>query len=467
MPTGHYKFGFTAALIALLQSIAAPVISTIVLLGSTALLGAPFNESYVALAVISGLLCYIFMRRQMDEDWSGHTNGWTIASKATLAWIGVFGALLLIGYATKQSAVYSRRALFTWFLVTPPLLSAALILLRNWYRRAVISSGRTRTAIIAGVNEVSRQLARSIRERPELGLIMSGFFDDRGIDRLGDLGDSEFLGRLSDIPDYTKENEVDTVFFAVPLAHIDRTKDLIDRLSDTTASLYFVPDLFVFDLIQAKTDDLDGIPIVALLETPFYGWKGLTKQISDFILASLMLLLALPCMVMIALAIKLTSPGSVIFKQRRYGLDGEEIVIYKFRTMTVSEDSEQVVQATKNDSRITPIGQLLRRYSLDELPQLINVLQGRMSVVGPRPHAIAHNEQYRKLIRGYMGRHKVTPGITGLAQVSGCRGETTDVEAMKRRVRYDLEYLRHWSLALDFKIILKTLTVWFRDEKAY
>jgi len=157
----------------------------------------------------------------------------------------------------------------------------------------------------------------------------------------------------------------------------------------------------------------------------------------------------------------------VIFKQRRYGLDGNEITVYKFRTMTVTEDGPSVAQATRNDARVTPLGRYLRRYSLDELPQLINVLQGRMSVVGPRPHAVAHNEQYRKVIRGYMVRHKVMPGITGLAQINGCRGETSQIEEMERRVHYDLEYLRLWSIGLDFRILARTLSALLRDKKAY
>jgi putative colanic acid biosynthesis UDP-glucose lipid carrier transferase len=180
-----------------------------------------------------------------------------------------------------------------------------------------------------------------------------------------------------------------------------------------------------------------------------------------------MLLFALPFMLIVAAAIKLTTPGSIIFRQRRYGLDGQEIVVYKFRTMTTSEDDTSVRQASRDDERTTPLGRFLRRYSLDELPQLVNVLQGSMSVVGPRPHAVAHNEQYRKLIRGYMVRHKVAPGITGLAQINGCRGQTANVDEMRERLAYDLEYLGRWSLLLDFKILLRTLAIWFRDEKAY
>jgi putative colanic acid biosynthesis UDP-glucose lipid carrier transferase len=204
-----------------------------------------------------------------------------------------------------------------------------------------------------------------------------------------------------------------------------------------------------------------------MCETPFYGYRGVAKRLTDVVLSSAMLLLTMPLFVIVAVMVKFSSPGPVIFKQRRYGLDGREIAIYKFRTMRVTEDGEKIRQASKSDSRITRVGGILRRSSLDELPQLINVLQGRMSLVGPRPHAVAHNEEYRKLIKGYMVRHKVLPGITGLAQVNGCRGETSQLEEMEARVNYDLDYLRHWSPMLDLKIILLTAVKVFRDDKAY
>ena len=207
--------------------------------------------------------------------------------------------------------------------------------------------------------------------------------------------------------------------------------------------------------------------MVAVCETPFYGFNGVVKRVSDFVLASAILALISPLMIAIAIGVKLSSPGPVLFKQRRYGVDGRKIVVYKFRTMTVVEDGEVIKQATKNDERITRFGAFLRRTSADELPQFINVLQGRMSVVGPRPHAVAHNELYRKLIRGYMIRHKVRPGITGLAQVHGYRGETETVEKMKARIEYDLAYLRNWSLLLDLQIILKTIVVVLKKQNAY
>jgi putative colanic acid biosynthesis UDP-glucose lipid carrier transferase len=243
--------------------------------------------------------------------------------------------------------------------------------------------------------------------------------------------------------------------------------NLLDQLHDTTASIYYVPDVHVFDLIQSRSTEIHQIPVVAMCETPFYGYRGLIKRVTDMVISAGALLVLSPVLLVVALLVKLTSKGPVIFKQRRYGLDGHEISVYKFRSMKVTEDGPQVTQATKDDPRLTPIGGFIRKSSLDELPQLINVLQGRMSLVGPRPHAVAHNEEYRKLIKGYMIRHKVMPGITGLAQVNGCRGETAKLEDMEARIKYDLEYLRRWTPMLDFQIMWQTAMKLLRDDKAY
>ena len=242
---------------------------------------------------------------------------------------------------------------------------------------------------------------------------------------------------------------------------------LLDELRDTTVSIYYVPDIFAFDLIQARSGELFGIPVVALCETPFCGYRGVVKRFTDITLALSILVIAAPLMLALAVMVRMSSPGPIIFSQRRYGLDGREITVWKYRSMTVLEDGARIVQATKEDARITGVGRFMRRYSLDELPQLFNVLQGRMSLVGPRPHAVAHNEEYRKLIKGYMIRHKVPPGMTGLAQVNGCRGETARVEDMQARVNYDLEYLRRWTPLLDLKILVLTALLLLRDEKAY
>jgi putative colanic acid biosynthesis UDP-glucose lipid carrier transferase len=260
---------------------------------------------------------------------------------------------------------------------------------------------------------------------------------------------------------------VTSIYIALPLSNVPRIGEMIRELRDTTASIYFVPDVFAFDLIQGRLVELNGMPAIAVCDTPFHGMDAVSKRATDIALAAVALLLLSPLMFLIGLAVKLTSSGPILFRQRRYGLNGEEIIVYKFRSMTVCEDGAVVTQATKTDQRVTPLGRILRSTSLDELPQLLNVLEGKMSVVGPRPHAVAHNEQYRKLISGYMIRHKVRPGITGLAQVNGFRGETDTVEKMRERVRLDLEYLSHWSPWMDVKIIFKTLWVIARDKNAY
>jgi putative colanic acid biosynthesis UDP-glucose lipid carrier transferase len=252
------------------------------------------------------------------------------------------------------------------------------------------------------------------------------------------------------------------------MASQPRILNLLDQLRDTTASIYFLPDIFLYDLIQARVDTVGGLPVVAVCETPFHGTTGVIKRLSDLCIALPAIVMTGPVMLAIVLAIKLTMPGPVLFRQRRYGLDGQQIVVWKFRTMRVTEDGDVVRQATRHDDRITPLGAFLRRSSLDELPQFFNVLQGRMSVVGPRPHAVAHNEMYRKLIKGYMIRHKVKPGITGWAQVNGARGETDTIEKMQRRIAYDIEYLRSWSLRLDVAIVWRTVTQAIRgDRNAY
>ena len=277
----------------------------------------------------------------------------------------------------------------------------------------------------------------------------------------------ELCGGLKDIVSHVKTHAIDVIFVALPVSHLGRVKQLLEDLRDTTVSIYYVPTVFAFDSIQGGTSELLGVPLIALCETPFHGYRGVSKRLTDMVVATSILVLASPLMILTSILVKASSRGPAIFKQRRYGLDGREIIIYKFRTMIVTEDIGPLSQATRDDARVTSIGRLLRRTSLDELPQLVNVLQGRMSLVGPRPHAVAHNELYRKLIKGYMVRHKAPPGITGLAQVHGLRGETTTVEQMEARVQYDLEYLRNWSVLLDLKILLKTLTIVARGRNAY
>jgi len=391
-----------------------------------------------------------------------------LAARVIVRWLVIVAILLAIGYFTRASGTFPRRIFLTWMLTTPLALIIVNSALHEFARRLLYDPAVARRVAFVGCNEASLALAERIDAHCDLGLRVQGFFEDRSPTRLGTKGGAvRILGTLGDIAACVKRRGIDLIFIALPVRHIQRVVNLLDELRDTTASIYYVPDIFVFDLIQARTGEILGVPVVALCETPFCGYRGVVKRITDIALAAAILVLAAPLMVAIAIGVRLSSPGPVLFKQRRYGLDGEEIVVYKFRTMTVVEDGSLITQATRTDQRVTPFGRFLRRHSLDELPQLVNVLQGRMSLVGPRPHAIAHNEEYRKLIKGYMIRHKVPPGITGLAQVNGHRGETARVEDMQARVEYDLEYLRHWSPLLDLKILAVTAMRLLRDEKAY
>jgi len=357
--------------------------------------------------------------------------------------------------------------MLSWMLLTSLALLLVAPAMQEVMRRVLMAAANNRRAIFAGYNNTSVTLAKRLQSTRTMQLTVQGFFDDRGPDRLQVESDIRLIGGLSELSAYVKQHAIDVIFIALPIRHLRRVLDLLEELWDTTASIYYVPDIFVFDLIQARSGELHGIPVVAMCETPFYGYRGITKRLMDVVLSLLGLLVASAAFIVIALLVRLSSPGPVIFRQRRYGLDGREIIVYKFRTMTVTEDGNEVRQASKTDNRVTRIGAILRRLSLDELPQLINVLQGRMSLVGPRPHAVAHNEQYRKLIKGYMVRHKVLPGITGLAQVNGCRGETAKLEDMAARIQYDLDYLRRWTLMLDVKILLMTVLQIFRDRRAY
>ncbi len=275
------------------------------------------------------------------------------------------------------------------------------------------------------------------------------------------------LGSLAEVGAYTSERGIREVYITLPLGSQPRIVKLLEELQGTTASLYFVPDVFGISIIQGRLQDMNGVPVVGICETPFTGTNQLMKRTSDLVLASLIIVLTSPLLLAIAIGVKLSSPGPVIFRQRRNGLDGDEIVVWKFRSMTTQDDGDVVTQATRNDPRVTRLGAFLRASSLDEMPQFFNVLQGRMSIVGPRPHAVTHNEQYRQIIKAYMVRHKVKPGITGWAQVNGQRGETDTVEKMRARVEYDLEYLRNWSLALDLRIIVGTVRLVFFDRYAY
>ncbi len=461
------KKSMPIAVIALLQSVlpAAMIAGSLIVIAR--LQGVDFDQSLVALAVVSVALSLLILQPPRGDNLALQIHVTSMGTSLLLRWLILLGFLLVMGYVTGASSQIARKVVVPWAVVAPVLVLAVLIALQWLMRETVLSPENQRSAVIVGFNETSLSLANRFASNPELCTRIVGFFDDRSPERLGTLGEFKLCGNLTDLADYARTNNIDVIFIALPIRHIRRVQDLLDELRDSTTSLYYVPDVFMFDLIQSRTVEIKGVPVVAMCETPFYGYRGIMKRVTDLGFTLAILVFALPVMLVIALLVKLTSKGPAIFPQRRYGLDGRQITVYKFRTMYVTEDGAHVSQARRNDPRITHLGGILRRYSLDELPQLINVLQGRMSLVGPRPHAVAHNEQYRKLIKGYMIRHKVRPGITGLAQINGCRGETSELSQMEMRVHYDLDYLRHWSPSLDLRILILTAVRVFKDSKAY
>lgn len=440
-----------------------PPLLVLAILFASARLGAPtpdLDPAYLILGLIAFSLTFPG-RFHLDQPIA------KMVRRTLAGWLVLIASLLLFAYGSGYGGYFPETVMLTWATLTPVALVGANGLARAIVPGVLALERYRHRAVIAGYNATGRRLAKSFDEDPALGVRFFGYFDDRCGERLDNDGRAPELGTLAQLSPYTKARHIDQIYLALPMGEESRILKLLDELKDTTASIYFVPDLFVTDLIQGRVDSIGSTPIVALCESPFVGINGLLKRASDLVLASLILVLISPLMLLVAAGVKLMSPGPALFTQRRYGLDGREIVVYKFRSMTVTEDGDRsYTQVTRDDPRVPAFGAFIRKTSLDELPQFINVLQGRMSIVGPRPHAIAVNERYRKQIPGYMVRHKVLPGITGWAQVNGYRGGDNP-EHMRGRIEYDLEYLRNWSLGLDLLIILRTIRLIFRDMGAY
>ncbi|WP_374404467.1 undecaprenyl-phosphate glucose phosphotransferase [Niveibacterium sp.] len=437
-----------------------PVMVILTLFVSALIFGEAVDADYVILSLIAFSLS--FPGNTLLSDPLRR-----VAKDAFLNAMILAGILLLLGYATGYSSYFPAEVLFAWFASLPVVLFGTHAAARYAIPRVLTLSEAEVTAVVCGFNDIGAQLSSHFLSNRFLGVKLMGFFDDRSRARLGAQDEVQLLGSLAEVATYVKQHHIDRIYLALPMATQPRILALLDDLKDTTASIYFVPDIFVTDLIQGRTESVAGMPVVAVCDTPFSGFNGVVKRFEDIVLSILILILISPVLIGVAIGVWRSSPGPIVFKQRRYGLDGKDITVYKFRSMTVCDDGAVVKQATRNDQRITPFGAFIRKTSLDELPQFINVLQGRMSIVGPRPHAIAHNEQYRKLIKGYMVRHKVKPGITGWAQVNGYRGETETIDKMQKRIEFDLEYLRKWSPGLDLWIIFKTALLVVKDDTAF
>lgn len=398
-----------------------------------------------------------------------HMPPWQVFRNITLTWLLIVIVVISLGILTGYNKLFPPNAILVWLWLTPVCQIAAVLALRFFAPFILKLQGTQKKAIIVGVNEQGVTLAESLENNRYNSTTCIGYFDDRGKERLPENMQYPLLGKFGDLADYVKTHHIDVIYLniiqlAAPNASQPRMAKLLDDLKDTTASIYIVPDMFLSDVIQGNIGHVGDIAVLAVCESPIVGVDNMVKRLFDISLSVLLLALMSPIILGIIIGIKLSSPGPILFRQRRYGLDGKEISVYKFRSMTTHHSDGDVVQATKRDRRITHFGAFLRKTSLDELPQFINVIQGRMSIVGPRPHAVKHNEMYRKLIKGYMIRHKVRPGITGWAQVSGYRGETETLDKMQTRIDHDLDYLRHWSLRLDIYIIFKTIWVMIKGQ---
>lgn len=388
------------------------------------------------------------------------------ANNIFIKWSGVVLLMLIVGYSTNYIETTDVNILLTW-IISVPFMLTAIDGLARYIAYRLYDKLNIKSAVIVGCSSVGLALGDNLKKNKLHGINLVGYFDARSLDRI-DIQANKYLGNISDVAKYVNDHAIQYIYICLPTSDQRRINKLLNDLKDTTASVFYIPDIFTTDLIQKKIGHIDNIPIIPIYETPFIGSHELQKRIIDIVLSFCILLLFSPILLLAAIGVRQSSPGPIIFVQKRYGLDGKSIDVYKFRTMTVTENGNNVYkQVEKNDARVTPFGAFLRKTSLDEFPQFINVLQGRMSIVGPRPHVVAVNESYRKIIPGYMLRHKIKPGITGLAQINGFRGGD-DLEHMKGRITYDLEYLRRWSIPNDLLIILKTIVMLtVGDKKAY
>ncbi|TXH70430.1 MAG: undecaprenyl-phosphate glucose phosphotransferase [Thiothrix sp.] len=443
------------------------VILNIVLLASLYDPNYDFLNGYLAAGLGASLIFGLVGRfTDIYTSWSGRPFFRDEAMRTVVTWLTTFFLLVFIIFIAKTSEQFSRVVLVAWLVTTPLLLVFSRYTLRVLLSHLKRIGIRNRNIAIVGITETGLRFADSINNQPESGLQVAGFYSVDS-DTVSLPGNYAKIGQTEDLLEAARNGTWDQIYLALPTQNQNFSSHLISQLADTITPVRLIPDNFTHALLHNKYLEIADTPVLCIYDAPLSAQRAFIKRAEDLIIGSLILILILPIMAMIALAIKVTSPGPVLFKQARHGLRGEEFQVWKFRTMTVCENGNVIKQATRNDVRVTKVGAFLRKTSLDELPQFFNVLQGHMSIVGPRPHAVAHNEAYRTLIPGYMQRHMMKPGITGWAQVNGWRGETDTLYKMQKRVECDMEYIRSWSLWLDLRIIVATAFKTLSDKNAY
>jgi len=387
-----------------------------------------------------------------------------------------FGIDYLLINVNVEKNINLEFALF-WQLTIITLMVSYRVLLRYILRQIRANGLNSRKIVIVGTGKSATQFAAKINANSGLGFNLLGFYGEQvtneDLHKSGVEKNKESSYEISDLlGDYeslifdAKNKNFDRIYIVLPLCQQYQTTELINKLSDTTVRVYIIPDLFTFELLHSKIENVVGIPSISIYSSPMQGVQSLIKRIEDIVLSVIIIVFISPFLLVLFGLVKTLSPGPAIFKQVRYGMDGKRFKVYKFRTMDMSKE-QNIVQATRNDPRVTRFGKYLRAHSLDELPQFFNVLKGQMSIVGPRPHAVDHNEEYRQLIQGYMLRHKMKPGITGWAQINGFRGETDTLDKMENRVKFDLEYIKKWSVLFDLYIVVISCFKGFKGKDVY
>lgn len=469
MATGEVTAADTAPVF-LVKSLLYPVTAVLTLIGCLLAAHRPLGGLNFLLEVLAFIASAELLRVPPLQEARSYLLSARALIDLLVRWVAVVGLIFVLLHFSDLLGRFPHDLLARWAIVTPLMLWVAQLAAHHFLIVHGRSAPPERKAVIVGMTAPGVSLARTLGNDPMMRTQVLGFFEDR---QPGDPARvvaepcHQVLGRSMDLLTFVPMAQVNVVYIALPMRREPRVLQILDALRDSTVSVYFVPDLDQFHLIQPRFDLVGGIPLLAVRESPLYGIRGFAKRVFDLLVAGIATALLIPLLAVIAVGVRLSSPGPAIFRQKRYGLDGREIIVYKFRTMRVTEDGEtQFTKVSRQDPRVTALGAFLRRTSLDELPQLFNVLEGSMSLVGPRPHVVAMNERYRRLIPSYMLRHKIKPGITGWAQVHGHRGGD-DLESMRKRIEFDLHYLCNWSLALDLLIMAKTMAVVWADRQAY
>ncbi|WP_445776332.1 undecaprenyl-phosphate glucose phosphotransferase [Shewanella sp.] len=426
-----------------------------------------FNKDY--LLTLSGvLLLFSYIGESV-----GLYRSWRLGKFAHMCrlLIGIvtvcFFVIFTVLFLFKYTEIYSRVVMVGWYLFTVTLLLSWRLCVREIKRVRRSKGLNTEKVAIIGLTQTGMNLYEEIWKHDELGFDCIGFFDDRDPSRIVDLEPKLIEGNINQAVELARSGDVQKLYICLPLLAEQRIADIIQQLGDSTVDVLIIPDFLMKNLMNGRIGSVGEVDTISVFESPVNGMKRFYKRSFDIVFSLCAIIAISPVLLIVAIAVYMSSPGPVLFKQDRYGLDGRKIKVWKFRSMTVTENASKVTQARKGDARITKVGAFIRRTSLDELPQFFNVIKGDMSVVGPRPHAVAHNEEYRKLVSYYMLRHKVLPGITGWAQVNGWRGETDTLDKMEMRVEYDLAYIRNWSLWWDVKIVFLTFFKGFVGKNVY